>query len=247
MYVWKPYANEVRFSVHQLCMISIHRLDKLLGPSSMNLERNWSQCKIRSLLMLKGRKPGEVLWCVFDTISTRFNNIDSPGDWNWVEWPDSFEELWSLPPNGHRPYTFFVGSIHNVGHSYRTSGVRWFQFTWFQRVHPLPVFKRKKSFALISTSTISGWQSRTLHWINHRSYCGISDSATCSQISCFIENSIQGPVIWTGDDECTACDIVNSTIYNGDWADVIPMSELGLCKAFCSSCWLMRFSLIRHC
>ena len=85
MYVWKPYVNEVRFSVHQLCMISIHRLDKLLGPSSMNLERNWSQCKIRSLLMLKGRKPGEVLWCVFDTISTRFNNIDSPGDWNWVD------------------------------------------------------------------------------------------------------------------------------------------------------------------
>ena len=123
-----------------------------------------------------------------------------------VAWPDSFEELWSLPLNGHGPYTFFVGSIHNVGHSYRTSGVRWFQFTWFQRVHPLPVFKRKKSFALISTSTISGWQSRTLHWINHRSYCGISDSATCSQISCFIENSIQGPVIWTGDDECTACD-----------------------------------------
>ena len=85
MYVWKPYANEVRFSVHQLCMITIHRLDKLLGPSSMNLERNWSQCIIESWLMLKGRKPGEVLWCVFDfprdsTISTHLETeIESSG------------------------------------------------------------------------------------------------------------------------------------------------------------------------
>jgi hypothetical protein len=26
------------------CMISIRRLDKMLGPSSVNLERNWSHC-----------------------------------------------------------------------------------------------------------------------------------------------------------------------------------------------------------
>ena len=30
------------------CMILIHRLDKLLGPSSMNLEHNWSHCIVVS-------------------------------------------------------------------------------------------------------------------------------------------------------------------------------------------------------
>ena len=75
----RTYENLMRMmfvSRSTSCMILIRRLDKLLGPNSMNLERNWSHCINWKLVNVKRKKAKDVLCCVFDTISTRFNNID---------------------------------------------------------------------------------------------------------------------------------------------------------------------------
>ena len=47
----RRYESQMRMmyvSQSTSCVILIHRLDKLLGPSLMNLEHNWSHCIVVS-------------------------------------------------------------------------------------------------------------------------------------------------------------------------------------------------------
>ena len=55
----RTYENLMRMmfvSRSTSCMILIRRLDKLLGPNSMNLERNWSHCINWKLVNVKRKK-----------------------------------------------------------------------------------------------------------------------------------------------------------------------------------------------
>ena len=55
----RMYENLMRMkfvSQSTSCMILIRRLDKLLGPNSMNLERNWSHCINWKLVNVKRKK-----------------------------------------------------------------------------------------------------------------------------------------------------------------------------------------------
>ena len=103
------------------CRILICRLDRMLGPSLMNLERNWSHCwwmivGCDVFLVFERRKT----YCaVYSMLLPRDSTISiSPVEWEWVKWPEGCEEVWFIPLNGHGPYTFFVGSIHNAGHNF---------------------------------------------------------------------------------------------------------------------------------
>ena len=104
------------------CKISIRRLGKMLGPNSMNLERNWSRCWWLIVWTYNDWKEEskETYCAVYSILLPRDSTISiSPVKWKWVERPKDYEEFWFfLPLNGHGPYTFFVGSIHNAGHNF---------------------------------------------------------------------------------------------------------------------------------